>query len=246
MKYHILVVDDDKNLRESVRCALERENCTAIARADGLAALEALSESEKNSSERAIDLVIADIMMPRMDGIELLRRLRGSGNAVPFVFLTSRDEEFDRVLGLELGADDYLSKPFSIRELMARVKAILRRIERVREGRKAGEARVVRQGELVMDMECLCASWNERELKLTLTEFRLLASMASAPGRVKTREQLLQDAYPDDSYISDRAVDCHIKRLRRKLEESGAPQDMIETVYGLGYRYNRGAEGSSS
>lgn len=246
MKYHILVVDDDKNLRESLRCALERENCAAIARADGLAALEALSESGKNSPEGAIDLVIADIMMPRMDGIELLRRLRSSGDAVPFVFLTSRDEEFDRVLGLELGADDYLSKPFSVRELMARVKAILRRIERVKEGQRGVEARVVRQDELVMDMECLCASWRERELTLTLTEFRLLASMASAPGRVKTREQLLADAYPDDSYSSDRAVDCHIKRLRRKLDEAGAPTDMIETVYGLGYRYNRGLEGRSS
>jgi DNA-binding response OmpR family regulator len=245
MKYNILVVDDDKNLRESLRCALERENCTAILCSDGLAALSALSENEKSSSPCSIDLIIADIMMPRMDGIELLRVLRGSGNAIPFIFLTSRDEEFDRVLGLELGADDYLSKPFSIRELLARVKAILRRIERVREGAKAVGTRIVRQDELVMDMDCMCASWNDRELKLTLTEFRLLSSMAEAPGRVKTREQLLADAYPDDSYISDRAVDCHIKRLRRKLSDVNAPQDMIETVYGLGYRYNRSLEAST-
>jgi DNA-binding response OmpR family regulator len=245
MKYNILVVDDDKNLRESLRCALERENCVAISCSDGLSALSALSENEKSSSPCSIDLIIADIMMPRMDGIELLRVLRGSGNAIPFVFLTSRDEEFDRVLGLELGADDYLSKPFSIRELLARVKAILRRIERVRQGAKAAEARIVRQDELVMDMDCMSASWNDRELKLTLTEFRLLSSMAAAPGRVKTREQLLADAYPDDSYISDRAVDCHIKRLRRKLSDVNAPEDMIETVYGLGYRYNRSLEASN-
>jgi DNA-binding response OmpR family regulator len=227
----VLVADDDKILKDSLCEALAREGFEAVPAHDGLAALEI------TRARGDLCLVVADIGMPRMDGIEFLRRLREDGSQLPFMFLTSRDEEFDRVLGLELGADDYLTKPFSIRELMARIRAVLRRYRPSGEREGPGERAITRAGRLLLDEGRFIASWEGRELALTLTEFRILASLARSPGTVKTRETLLSDAYPEDSYLSDRAIDCHIKRLRRKLSEARAPEDLIETIYGLGYRY---------
>ena len=223
-----MIADDDANLRETLRCALEREEFRVVAAAEGLAALSRMRADE------GIALAVLDVSMPRMDGFELLKELRRSGDDRPVIILTSRDEEFDRVLGLELGADDYLTKPFSIRELAARIKAVLRRSST--EG--THEARPLRAGGLFLDEESFRASWEGHQLSLTITEFRILASLASRPGTVRTRESLIGTAFPDDGYQSDRAVDCHIKRLRKKLAQRGASEGAIETVYGLGYRFN--------
>jgi two-component system response regulator ChvI len=229
MKTRILIADDDSGLRETLRCSLESEGFGVTAAADGLSAQARLR------SEPAIALSVLDISMPLMDGLELLKALRASGDTRPVIILTSRDDEFDRVLGLELGADDYLTKPFSLRELAARIRAVLRRAGPP--GLPA-QARSLRAGALVLDEESFRASWEGRELRLTITEFRMLAALAARPGAARTREQLLEAAFPEDAYQSDRAADCHIKRLRRKLEQAGAPEGCIETVYGLGYRYH--------
>ncbi len=235
MKYRILAIDDDKNLRENLRCALEREDYAVFTAADGLSALDILKENDD------IDLIVADIGMPRLDGLDFLKRLRAGGSCIPLIFLTSRDEEIDRVLGLELGADDYLTKPFSVRELLARIKAVLRRSKPPAAQESHGAKRILR-GQLAMDPERFSAAFADRELKLTITEFRLLSALAAEPGMVKTREALLEAAYPEDSYLSDRSVDCHIKRLRRKLSDATAPETLIQTIYGLGYRYADGRE----
>jgi DNA-binding response OmpR family regulator len=228
IKTGILIADDDANLRETLRCALEREEFRVVAASEGLAALSRMR------ADPAIALAVLDVSMPRMDGFELLKELRRSGDARPVIILTSRDEEFDRVLGLELGADDYLTKPFSIRELAARIKAVLRRAS----GGAGKEARTLRAGGLFLDEESFRAAWEGRDIRLTITEFRILASLAARPGTVRTREALIEAAFPDDGYQSDRAVDCHIKRLRKKIAVNGAPEGAIETVYGLGYRFN--------
>jgi len=183
------------------------------------------------------DLAVLDILMPRMDGLELCRRLRSRSEALPIIFLTSRDEEFDRVLGLELGADDYLCKPFSMRELVARVKVLFRRLALA--GDPEIEEDTVEVGPMRLDLNRFQASWQGFELSLTVTEFRVLHALARHPGHVKTRDQLVNEGYPHDTYVSDRTIDTHIKRLRRKLEGIDATFDGIETVYGLGYRYRQ-------
>jgi DNA-binding response OmpR family regulator len=182
--------------------------------------------------------VILDIIMPRMDGRELCRRIRALSAKVPVMFLTSRDEEFDRVLGLELGADDYLCKPFSLRELAARVKVLFRRSGTLaaEKERGQGEADFVSVGFLNLDTRRYTAAWKGSALRLTVTEFRILHALARQPGYVRTREQLLAEAFPQDSYMSDRTIDCHIRRIRAKLEDLDDGFDGIETLYGLGYR----------
>ncbi|MGD2113987.1 MAG: response regulator transcription factor [Acidobacteriota bacterium] len=238
----IALVDDEKNIRETVGLALRREGYTVEGYADGLAAWEAF--------ERELpDLVILDILMPRLDGLELCRRLRARSEALPILFLTSKDEEFDRVLGLELGADDYLVKPFSLRELVARVRVLFRRLALARAGRAersangTGTEGTIEAGPLTLDLDRHEARWAETPLGLTVTEFRVLRALARRPGHVKTRTQLLDEAYPDDAYVAERTVDSHIKRLRRKIERAVAASgragdgDPIETVYGLGYRF---------
>lgn len=240
----ILVADDDANLRASVRTALEREGLRVGEAADGLAAREAIRAPASRP-----DLVVLDISMPRLNGLDLLKELRASGDAIPVIFLTSRDEELDRVLGLELGADDYLPKPFSLRELTARVRAVLRRSEFRLAGKARGDgagsaspwacgAATTRRvfGALSLDPEYFRAFWGPVELDLTVTEFRVLDCLLELPGAAKTREAIVARAYPSETYLSDRVIDCHIKRLRRKLREAGAGDDLIETVYGLGYR----------
>jgi two-component system response regulator ChvI len=180
-------------------------------------------------------LAILDILMPRMDGLELCRKLRAASEELPIVFLTSRDEEFDRVLGLELGADDYLCKPFSMRELVARVKVLFRRASLRRN--PSPTPRELRAGPMVLDLDRYEACWDGLRVPLTVTEFRLLHALARHPGHVKTRVQLLAEAYPDDTFVSDRTIDSHVKRLRRKFEAVDRRFDRVETVYGLGYRW---------
>ena len=225
----IALVDDEESLRETVGFALRREGYRVESFADGLAAWQ--------SFERSLpDLAILDVTMPRMDGLELCRRLRALSERLPILFLTSRDEEFDRVLGLELGADDYLCKPFSMRELVARVKVLLRRAVHRLEP-PGGEERVLEAGRLRLDLPRYQAFWNGVPLPLTVTEFTLLQALARRPGHVKSRAQLLEEGYPHDAYASDRTIDSHVKRLRKKIAEADPSFDPIETVYGLGYRF---------
>jgi two-component system response regulator ChvI len=229
----VALVDDEDDLRATVTLALQREGYAVAAFADGAAAWEAFEQSLP-------DLAILDILMPRMDGLELCRRLRALSESVPIIFLTSRDEEFDRVLGLELGADDYLCKPFSLRELAARIKVLFRRVALTAAAAEPSASRQLRRGQLVLDLQRYTATWNEVRLSLTLTEFMLLRALARHPGFVKTRRQLMEEGYPHDSYASDRTIDSHIKRLRRKLAEADPGCDVLETVHGLGYRFRSG------
>jgi two-component system, OmpR family, response regulator ChvI len=226
----VAVVEDEETIRESMCYALRKEGHTPESFADGLDAWEALAVSLP-------DLVVLDIGLPRMDGLELCRRLRGRSEQLPIIFVTSREEEFDRVLGLEIGADDYLCKPFSMRELMARIKVLLRRAGYVEAAREPSE-RTLQVGELVLDPVRLLASWKGRTVPLTVTEFMLLHSMVRRPGAVRTREQLMDDAYPDRVSVSDRTIDSHVKRIRRKFAAVDPAFAGIEGVYGAGYRYN--------
>ena len=224
----VAVVDDEEAVRTTVGLALERAGYRIALHPDGAAAWQ--------SFERSLpDLVVLDIMMPRMDGLELCRRLRALSPAIPIIMLSSRDEELDRVLGLELGADDYLCKPFSLRELVARVRVLLRRVALAASPSKP--ERLVTVSAMVLDLDRFMASWRGVSLALTVTEFRLLDVLARRPGHVKTRRQLLDAAYPDDAWAGERAIDTHIKRLRRKLEAIDPEFHAVETVHGLGYRW---------
>jgi len=248
----VAIVEDEDGIRESVVFALERDGHTAAAYADGRRAWSAFDAALP-------DLVILDIGLPGMDGLELCRRLRSRSEALPIVFLTSREEEFDRVLGLEIGADDYLCKPFSMRELMARVKALLRRAALgpgpsprlspelsgglspgSSPGQNAESAAVTQAGDLVLDADRYAAAWRGAPIRLTVTEFLLLETLARRPGHVKSRDQLLEAAYPHDTTASDRTIDSHVKRLRRKFQDVDAAFDAIESVYGAGYRLRAG------
>src|SRR5262245_53646519 len=232
----IAVVDDEVSIREALEEVLESEGYEVASFQDGAAAWLAF--------QRALpDLAILDILMPRMDGRELCRRLRAKSEALPIVFLTSKDEELDRVLGLELGADDYLCKPFSMRELVARVKVLFRRAALARDPGRRDEEKIVRAGPLEPDALRYTARWRGEALVLTVTEFLLLQALVRHPGHVKTRQQLMEEAYPNDAYVSERTIDSHIKRLRRKLEERDSKFSAIDTVHGLGYRWMEGAEG---
>ena len=219
----ILVVDDDEHIREVVRFALDRAGHSVREADNGRAALRAVAE-------RMPDLIVLDIVMPEEDGLATCREIRRHSR-VPVIFLSSRDDELDRVRGLELGGDDYVSKPFSPRELVARVSAVLRRTAAPVE---QGEARVVQVGALHIDLERHRCELNGRELVLTVTEFELLHALMSAPGRVLSRAQLIERAYDGDHHVTERTVDSHVRRLRKKLADEGA--DPIETVYGVGYR----------
>jgi two-component system response regulator ChvI len=226
----IALVDDEENLRETVGFALRREGYRVEMFADGLSAWR--------SFERDLpDLAVLDVRMPQMDGLELCRRLRALSERLPILFLSSRDEELDRVLGLELGADDYLCKPFSMRELVARIKVLLRRAAWREQPAGGSEEKLLDAGRLRLDLRRYEASWDGAPVVLTVTEFLLLQALARHPGHVKTRAQLIEEAYPNDAYVSDRTIDSHVKRLRKKLAEADPAFDAIETVYGLGYRY---------
>jgi len=226
----VAVVDDEDNIRETVAFALRREGYPVELYATGLEAWRAFQQ-------KLPGLVILDITMPEMDGLELCRRVRSVSETTPIIFLTSRDEELDRVLGLEIGADDYLCKPFSMRELLARVKVLFRRAA-IDTGakREAGEA-PMRHGDLELDLQRYSVRWKGQNISLTVTEFMMLHALVRHPGHVKTRKQLHQDGYPHDAFVSDRTIDSHIKRVRRKFEEVDESFDRVETVYGLGYRW---------
>jgi two-component system response regulator ChvI len=230
VKKTIALVDDDRNILASVSMALEAEGFAVRSYGDGVEALRALSS-------QPVDLAILDIKMPRMDGIELLTRLRKQSH-MPIIFLTSKDDEVDEVLGLRMGADDYITKPFSQRLLIERIRALLRRHEN-NDGRPAGEAAeapLVR-GDLVLDSARHSCAWKGQELDLTVTEFLLLKALAQRPGLVKNRDQLIDAAYGESIYVDDRTIDSHIKRLRKKFRAVDGEFAQIETLYGLGYRY---------
>ena len=229
-KSTIVLVDDERNILTSLGMALETEGYKVRTYSDGAAALEALSEEPA-------DLAILDVKMPRMDGIELLRRLRQM-TAMPAIFLTSKDEEIDELFGLKMGADDYIAKPFSQRLVLERVKAVLRRYQAKDAARPAAEAtRVLERGKLRLDPERHTCHWDNRPVMLTVTEFLILQALATRPGVVKTRDALMDAAYDDQVYVDDRTIDSHIKRLRKKFKSVDDDFDMIETLYGVGYRF---------
>jgi two-component system response regulator ChvI len=232
----ITLVDDDENIVTSVSLALESHGHTVKAYFDGAAGLAAL-ESEPP------DLAILDVKMPRMDGMEVLRRLRRTSD-LPVIILTSKDEEIDEILGFNLGADDYIHKPFSQRLLIERVKAVLRRagIEGEEPAPGAtpaadGGTRAIKRGKLTLDPARHDCLWDGKPVKLTVTEFLLLQSLAQRPGFVKSRDNLMDAAYDDQVYVDDRTIDSHIKRMRKKFRDVDPEFDAIETLYGVGYRY---------
>ena len=229
----IALVDDDRNILTSVSIALQAEGFLTRVYSDGEAALKALIDNPP-------DLAVFDIKMPRMDGLELLRRLREKSQ-IPVIFLTSKDDELDEALGLAMGADDYIAKPFSQRLLIARIRAILRRAEpsaTVAEGETASATGPLTRGRLVMDPARHRTTWKGETVTLTVTEFMILETLAQRPGIVKTRNQLMDAAYQDDIYVDDRTIDSHIKRLRRKFRAADPEFDSIETLYGAGYRFS--------
>ena len=225
----VAVVEDEETIREGICAALRRDGHDAAAFEDGKTAWDAFER-------RLPDLAVLDIGVPRMDGLELCRRLRARSERLPIIFVTSRDEELDRILGLELGADDYLCKPFSMRELMARVKVLLRRSSHAGAVREPADE-IVAVGELCIDPVKLTAVWRGTPVPLTVTELLLLQALVVRPGAVLTRDQLMDGAYPDKTTVSDRTIDSHVKRIRRKFTAVDAGFDAIESVYGAGYRY---------
>ncbi|MBD8556793.1 response regulator transcription factor [Rhizobium sp. CFBP 8762] len=240
----IALVDDDRNILTSVSIALEAEGYKVETYTDGASALDGLLA-------RPPQLAIFDIKMPRMDGMELLRRLRQKSD-IPVIFLTSKDEEIDELFGLKMGADDFITKPFSQRLLVERVKAILRRAssreaaaasQTANGGAKAADvqARSLERGQLVMDQERHTCTWKGEPVTLTVTEFLILHSLAQRPGVVKSRDSLMDAAYDEQVYVDDRTIDSHIKRLRKKFKMVDNDFDMIETLYGVGYRFRESA-----
>ena len=230
MPQSIALVDDDKNILTSVSIALESEGFGVNTYVDGIEAICGFSKIPT-------DLAIVDIKMPRMDGMELLKKIREKSN-IPVIFLTSKDDEIDEVLGLRMGADDYITKPFSQRLLIERVKALLRRRELDGSATmKDKNSEVLRRGDLVMDSGRHQCSWRGDMLNLTVTEFLLLKSLVIRPGQVKSRDQLIDAAYGEYTYVDDRTIDSHVKRLRKKFKLLDEGFASIETLYGIGYRY---------
>ena len=229
----IALVDDDRNILTSVSIALEAEGYRIQTYNDGATALEGLRASPP-------DLAIFDIKMPRMDGMELLRRLRQKSE-LPVIFLTSKDEEIDELFGLKMGADDFIRKPFSQRLLVERVKAVLRRAAAreptVPGAPKGPDSKALERGQLMMDPERHTCTWKGEPVTLTVTEFLILQALAMRPGVVKSRNALMDAAYDDQVYVDDRTIDSHIKRLRKKFKSCDDDFDMIETLYGVGYRF---------
>ena len=230
MQNTIALVDDDRNILTSVSIALEAEGFKVRTYSDGSEALRALTANPA-------DVAILDIKMPRMDGMELLGRLRQNSN-LPVIFLTSKDDEVDEVLGLRLGADDYITKPFSQRLLIERIRALLRRERAGQEepGAPTGEKPMAR-GDLMLDPGRHMCTWKGQAVNLTVTEFLILKALAARPGHVKSRDQLMDSAYGESIYVDDRTIDSHIKRLRKKFKDLDEGFNEIETLYGVGYRY---------
>ena len=230
----IALVDDDRNILTSVSIALQQEGFVTRVYSDPATALKAIADN-------APDLGVFDIKMPGMDGMELLRRVR-EFSPIPVIFLTSKDDELDEALGLAMGADDYISKPFSQRLLIARIRALLRRQQLTRGDATADseepEPPLLERGRLVMDAARHKVRWDGKDVSLTVTEFLILEALAQRPGVVKSRNQLLDIAYNDDVYVDDRTIDSHIKRIRRKFRVQDPQFDAIDTLYGVGYRFD--------
>ena len=231
MNDRIFLVDDDRNILMSVSMALESEGFQVETFNDGEAGLKAILEEQP-------DLVVLDVKMPRMDGIEVLSKLREE-SAIPVIFLTSKDDEVDQVIGLRMGADDYITKPFSQRLLIERIKALLRRrdfMASVASGKEV-EKQNIEYGDLLLDDSRHLCSWQGTPLNLTVTEYLIVKALAMRPGHVRNRDQLIDMAYGENIYVDDRTIDSHIKRVRRKLKKIDDGFDKIETLYGVGYRY---------
>ena len=229
---NITLVDDDENIVASISLALESHGHTVKAYFDGASGLAAVESDPP-------DLVILDVKMPRMDGMEVLRRLR-AGTEIPVIMLTSKDDEIDEILGFNLGADDYIHKPFSQRLLLERVKAVLRRAGIEAPGgaaEPAGGSKAIKRGRLTLDPARHDCLWDNKPVRLTVTEFLLLQSLAARPGFVKSRDNLMDAAYDDQVYVDDRTIDSHLKRMRKKFRQVDKTFDAIETLYGVGYRY---------
>ena len=225
----IALVDDDRNILTSVSMALEAEGFEVRTYADGETALTGLQA-------KPVDVAVLDIKMPRLDGMELLSRLRRT-SSMPVIFLTSKDQESDELQGLDLGADDYIRKPFSQQLLIARIRALLRR----REAASAvGDTNLMVRGKLALDQTRHLCTWRGQPIDLTVTEFLILKALAVRPGHVKSRDQLLDAAYGDGGFVDDRTIDSHIKRLRKKFKAVDPEFGDIETLYGVGYRFSAG------
>ena len=231
MPQTIALVDDDRNILASVSMTLEAEGFAVRTYTDGAEALRALMQ-------QPVDLAVLDIKMPRMDGMELLEKLRRTSE-LPVIFLTSKDDEVDELMGLRMGADDYIKKPFSQRLLIERIRTLLRREVNRAGTEKGGEAAITR-GELTLDPNRHLCTWKNGPVELTVTEFLLLKALAQRPGHVKSRDQLMDAAYGENIYVDDRTIDSHIKRLRKKFKVIDNEFNQIETLYGVGYRYRDG------
>lgn len=227
----VLVVDDDPHIREVVRFALEKGGFRVAEAADGRQALSQFAYLHP-------ELLILDITMPEMDGTDVCRSIR-AGSDVPIIFLSSMDDEIDRIVGLELGGDDYVTKPFSPRELLARAKAVLRRRVAISSAGNGGSpatfpAEEIRHGRLSLDLDRFQARWGSRDVALTVTEFGILRTLLGYPGKVFSRDELMTGAYEHDTHVTDRTIDSHVRRIRRKFSEAGG--DPVETVHGVGYK----------
>lgn len=230
MSHSIALVDDDRNILTSVSMALEAEGFDVRTYADGDEAWRALSN-------RPTDLAVLDIKMPRMDGMELLQRIRET-STLPVIFLTSKDDEVDELMGLRMGADDYIKKPFSQRLLIERIRAILRRHDAANAPASEDDAEAMMiRGDLTLDGNRHACLWHGKQVELTVTEFLLVRALAQRPGHVKSRDQLMDAAYGEHIYVDDRTIDSHIKRIRKKFKVVDAEFSQIETLYGVGYRY---------
>ncbi len=227
----ICLIDDDQNILASLSLALKSEKFEVETFSDGISGLEALNNDD-------FDIAILDIKMPRIDGLEVLQRLRTDSD-IPVIFLTSKDDEIDQLLGLKMGADDYITKPFSQKLLIERVKTILRRGLAIKSSDLSDKDILLKRGDLTLNIDRHECHWKNERIKLTVTEFLLLENLVNRPGYVKNRDQLMSAAYSDDIYVDDRTIDSHIKRIRRKFKSIDKDFDSIETLYGVGYRFNQ-------
>jgi len=225
MSKHILIADDDPHIREVIRFALEKAGMQVTLSEDGRQVLQRFREL-------TVDLIVLDINMPEFDGLEVCREIRKTSD-VPILFLSSRDEEIDRILGLEIGGDDYVTKPFSPRELVARINVILKRIQAA--PKPAIEANSLHHGKLLIQVEQHAASWNGQAVRLTATEFAMLLLLVRQPNRVFSRDTIMRSAYANHVYVSDRTIDSHIRHIRQKFTDLGCDA-LIETVHGVGYK----------
>ncbi len=228
----IALVDDDRNILTSVQMALEAEGFDVCTFPDGDEALRGLTQ-------KPADLAVLDIKMPRLNGLELLQRLKQNATTagMPVIFLTSKDEEIDEIMGLRMGADDYIKKPFSQRLLVERIRSILRRESARQEPSATDPNAILVRGDLTLDGARHVCVWKGAPVELTVTEFLLVKALAQHPGHVKNRDQLMDAAYGESIYVDDRTIDSHIKRLRKKFKEADPDFSQIETLYGVGYRY---------